>query len=79
MPDTLLTVGLIDRRVEPWFSAKFAARALERFGDRRLVLLRTDANAGHGVGSAREQQVDLWTDIFAFALSQAGSEGFARR
>ena len=40
LPDTLLLVGLNDKRVAPWFSAKFAARALDRFGDRRLVLLR---------------------------------------
>lgn len=77
MPDTLVTVGLNDRRVAPWMSAKFAARALDRFGDRRLVLIRTDPEAGHGVGSARQQTVEQWADIFAFVLSQAGAEGFA--
>jgi prolyl oligopeptidase len=76
LPDTMLVVGLNDRRVEPWFSAKFAARALERFGDRRLVLLRTDPDAGHGGGSARRQMVDMWTDIFAFTLNRAGAPGF---
>lgn len=76
MPDTMLVVGLNDRRVEPWFSAKYAARALERFGDRRLVLVRTDPDAGHGIGSARSQLVDTWTDIFAFTLNRAGAEGF---
>lgn len=79
LPDTMLVVGLNDRRVDPWFSAKFAARALERFGDRRLVLLRTDPEAGHGLGSARSQMVDTWTDIFAFVLNRAGAEGFAAR
>ena len=76
LPDTLLTVGLSDRRVEPWMSAKFAARALERFGDRRLVLLRTEPGAGHGVGSARDQVVEQYTDMWAFVLNQAGAEGF---
>jgi prolyl oligopeptidase len=79
MPDTLLLVGLNDRRVSPWFSAKFAARALERFGGNRLVLLRTDPEAGHGVGSARGQLVDMFTDAFAFVLHQAGAEGFGPR
>lgn len=79
MPDTMLVVGLNDNRVAPWFSAKFAARALERFGDRRLVLVRTDAEAGHGIGSARSTLVDTWTDIFAFTLNRAGAQGFGNR
>ena len=76
VPDTLLIVGLNDRRVDPWMSAKFAARALDRFGGKRLILIRTDAKAGHGVGSARTQLVDQFSDIFAFVLNQAGAEGF---
>ncbi len=76
MPDTLLTVGLNDPRVEPWMTAKFAARALERFGDRRLVLIRTDHDAGHGIGSGVDQFVDEWTDLFAFVLNRAGVDGF---
>jgi len=79
MPDTLIIVGLNDHRVTPWFSAKFAARALNRFGDRRLVLIRTDPEAGHGIGSARGQLVEQYADMFAFVLSQADAEGFARR
>ena len=35
MPDTLITVGLNDKRVAPWFAAKFAARASQRFGEFR--------------------------------------------
>jgi len=76
MPDTLLILGLNDRRVAPWMSAKFAARALDRFGTRRLALIRTDPEAGHGIGSAREQLVAQFADMFAFVLSQAGAEGF---
>lgn len=77
MPDTLITVGLNDRRVSPWLSAKYAARALNRFGSSRLVLIRTDPDAGHGIGSARAQLVEQWADMFAFVLNQAGAEGFA--
>lgn len=76
MPDTLLLVGLNDRRVSPWFSAKYAARALERFGSNRRVLIRTDPDAGHGIGSARDQLVDMFADAGAFVLHQAGAEGF---
>ena len=55
--------------------AKFAARALAQFGDRRLILLRTEPDAGHGVGSA-DQVVEQYTDVWAFVLNQAGAEGF---
>jgi prolyl oligopeptidase len=79
MPDTLLIVGLNDHRVAPWFSAKFAARALDRFGSRRLVLIRTDPEAGHGIGTARDRQVEQLADMYAFVLSQAGAEGFRTR
>lgn len=76
LPDTMLVVGLNDKRVDPWMSAKFAGRALERFGGRRLVLVRTDPNAGHGIGSGRSQLVDQYSDMFAFVLNQASAPGF---
>jgi prolyl oligopeptidase len=76
MPDTLLIVGLNDHRVAPWFSAKFAARALDRFGSSRLVLLRTDPEAGHGIGTARDRMVEQLADMYSFVLSQAGAPGF---
>jgi prolyl oligopeptidase len=79
MPDTLLIVGLNDHRVAPWFSAKFAARALDRFGSRRLVLIRTDPEAGHGIGTARDRQIEQYADMFAFVLNRAGAPGFSTR
>jgi len=66
MPDTLITVGLNDKRVAPWFAAKFAASASQRFAGRRLVLVRADAEAGHGVGSARDRQIAEFADTLAF-------------
>src|SRR5690606_39196792 len=65
LPDTMLVVGLNDVRVPSWLAAKFAARALERFGDRRLVLVRADQEGGHGVGHGVDQWVDDMTDMFA--------------
>ncbi len=71
IPDTLLTVGLNDKRVAPWMSAKFAARAKARFGDRRAILLRADTDAGHGVGSAEASRQAERADIFTFAWERA--------
>ena len=75
-PDWMLTVGLNDRRVTPWMSAKFAARALARFGDHHLVLIRTDPEAGHGIGSTRDQVVEERADIYAFLLNRFGAPDF---
>ena len=72
MPDTLITVGLNDKRVAPWFAAKFAARASQRFAGRRLVLVRADAEAGHGVGSARDLQIAEFADTLAFLSDRTG-------
>jgi prolyl oligopeptidase len=36
------------------------------------VLLRVDENAGHGIGSTRQQRDEETADMFAFALWQAG-------
>jgi prolyl oligopeptidase len=66
LPDTLVTVGLNDQRVTPWMGAKFAAHARDRFGEKRLIMLRADAEAGHGVGSTRDVLVNEWADVFAF-------------
>ena len=71
LPDTLVTVGLNDRRVAPWMGAKFAAMAASRFGDKSLVLIRADTEAGHGIGSARDRLIAEWADTFAFAWDRA--------
>jgi prolyl oligopeptidase len=70
LPDTLVVVGLNDRRVEPWMSAKFAARAQDRFGARRKIYVRADTDAGHGVGSTRSQLIEEWADTLAFAWTR---------
>ena len=70
-PDMLVTIGLNDKRVAPWMGAKFAALAADRFGDRSLVLIRADTEAGHGIGSARDRLIAEWADTFAFAWDRA--------
>ena len=70
-PDMLVTIGLNDRRVAPWMGAKFAAMAASRFGDKSLVLIRADTQAGHGIGSARDRLIAEWADTFAFAWDRA--------
>ncbi|MBI3349168.1 MAG: S9 family peptidase [Burkholderiales bacterium] len=71
MPDTLIAIGLNDKRVAPWMSAKFAARAQAKFGDKRKVWLRAETDGGHGIGTAEEARAAEFADIFAFAWDRA--------
>jgi len=70
-PAALITTGLNDPRVSPWEPAKFAA-ALQGSGSERPVLLRIDAEAGHGFGNTKSQDDALYADMWAFVFWRAG-------
>lgn len=76
-PDFLFTVGLNDKRVEPWMSAKLVAMMRARWGDDHLVLIRSDGKAGHGMGSTRNQGLEERADIYSFFLNRFKQPGFA--
>jgi len=80
-PSVLLTTGMTDPRVEPWQVAKMAARLQDAntrlpLTERRPVLLRVDFDAGHGVGSTRQQADAERADEYSFALWRSGVPGF---
>jgi prolyl oligopeptidase len=70
-PAILITTGLNDPRVAPWEPAKLAA-AMQATGTARPVLLRIDENAGHGIGSTRSQNDELYADMYAFVFWRSG-------
>ena len=70
-PAVMVTTGLNDPRVASWEPAKVAA-ALQASGTARPVLLRIDADAGHGIGSTRTQSDELAADCIAFVFWRAG-------
>ena len=70
-PAVLITTGLNDPRVSPWEPAKFAAR-LQASGTRNPVLLRVDLEAGHGIGSTKTQNDELYADMLSFIFWRAG-------
>lgn len=76
-PDFLFTVGLNDHRVPFWNSAKLAAAMRAQWSNSHLALLRVDDDAGHGIGSGRDQTLALRADMFAFFLNRFGAPGFA--
>ncbi|MHB8529480.1 MAG: prolyl oligopeptidase family serine peptidase, partial [Caulobacteraceae bacterium] len=70
-PAVLISTGLNDPRVSPWEPAKFAA-ALRASGSPNPILLRVDAEAGHGIGQTKAQGDELTADWIAFAFWRAG-------
>jgi len=70
-PPVLITTGINDPRVSPWEPAKFAAR-LQASGTPNSVLLRVDLEAGHGIGSTKTQNDELYADMIAFMFWRAG-------
>jgi prolyl oligopeptidase len=71
-PPVLLTAGANDPRVDPMQSRKMAARLQAATGGRRLVLLRTSAKAGHGIGSALDERIALEADVWTFLFAALG-------
>jgi prolyl oligopeptidase len=80
-PAMLITTGMTDPRVESWQAAKMAARMQDAVThlqppERNPVLLRVTFDAGHGVGSTREQTDAERADEYSFALWRSGAPGF---
>ena len=73
-PAVLLTVGMNDPRVDPWNSAKMAARLQAATASDNPVLLRVEYSAGHGIGSTRKQYLEELADEWAFLFWQFGIE-----
>jgi len=69
-PAVMLTHGINDPRVEPWMSAKMAARLQAATTSGKPVLLRVDYDAGHGIGSTKKQRNEENADVYAFLFQQ---------
>ena len=78
-PAVLLETGLNDPRVPSWQMAKMTARLQAATSSKLPVLLRVDKDAGHGIGSDRQQAAELVADEFTFLGWQLGMAGFVPR
>lgn len=74
-PAVMFTTGMNDPRVDPWQPAKAAAR-MQAAGSPNPVLLRVEAEGGHGIGSTRAQRDAEEADIHAFVFWRAGLAGW---
>lgn len=70
-PAVLMLTGANDPRVDPMQSRKFTAR-LQAADTGGTFLLRTSANAGHGIGSSLSERIEQSVDIYAFLFDQLG-------
>lgn len=75
-PAVLVIHGANDPRVEPWQSAKFAARLQAATASGKPVLLRVEYEAGHGAGSTKTQRFEERADILSFLMWQFGVKDY---
>jgi len=78
-PAVLLTTGANDPRVDPMQSRKMAARLQAAQGGSSPILLRTDADAGHGGGTPLDARIAILADQYAFLLHHIGAPAEPRR
>jgi len=78
-PAVMLETGIHDPRVPSWQLAKMTARLQASTSSKRPVALRVDYDAGHGLGSDKEQVAALLADEYAFLGWQLGMSGFPPR
>jgi prolyl oligopeptidase len=74
-PTVLLITGANDPRVDPAELFKMTARLQAATSSKNPILLRVDADAGHGIGSSKTQRDLITADQAALLLSVAGSAG----
>jgi len=70
-PPTLLLTGANDPRVDPMQSRKMAAR-LQAANPDGVVLLRSSAGTGHGLGTGLSDRIEEATDVYAFLFHHLG-------
>ncbi len=69
-PAVLLTTGLNDPRVVVWMTTKMTARLQAATSSQNPIIMRTEEQGGHGVGSTKAQRVQELGEIFAFLWEQ---------
>ena len=70
-PPVLFLTGANDPRVAPWHSRKMVAR-LQAADPGGTILLRTTAEAGHGLDSSLRERIAEDVDVYAFLLAELG-------
>ena len=77
-PAVLFVSGENDGRVAPYESRKMTARLQAATSSSNPILLRTEAAAGHGIGTALSVRIEEQADIYAFLVDQLGMAAAAK-
>jgi prolyl oligopeptidase len=78
-PAVLMLTGATDGRVNPLNSRKFAAALQAATSSDRPILLRTNKNSGHGIGSSLSERIAEQTDQLSFLFDQLGMTKAAKK
>jgi prolyl oligopeptidase len=71
-PAVLFSAGDNDGRVAPYESRKMTARLQTATSTANPILLRTEAAAGHGIGTALSTRIEEQADVYSFLVDQLG-------
>lgn len=71
-PAILFLTGENDHRVNPMESRKMTARLQAATSSTHPIFLRTTSNAGHGIGTALDEELEENADVFSFLFDQLG-------
>lgn len=71
-PAILFPTGENDHRVNPMQSRKMTARLQAATRSGHPILLRTSSSAGHGIGTAVDEQIEEEADVLSFLFDQLG-------
>lgn len=71
-PAILFLTGENDHRVNPMQSRKMTARLQAANSSDHPILLRTTASAGHGIGTALDEEIEQGADVYSFLFDQLG-------
>jgi prolyl oligopeptidase len=69
-PSVLFASGDNDGRVASYESRKMTARLQAASSSANPILLRTEAAAGHGIGTALSTRIEESTDVYSFLIDQ---------
>jgi prolyl oligopeptidase len=71
-PPVLFTSGANDPRVDPFHSRKMVARMQSATASPKPILLRADAETGHGMGTPLAARIEEEVDVYSFVFNELG-------
>jgi len=71
-PSVLFTSGANDPRVDPFHSRKMVARMQEATKAKNPILLRANAETGHGAGTPLNARIEEEVDVYSFVFNALG-------